>query len=120
MTVSTIDEDRPIPLAMRHWFEKAGIYPAKGGGGLHRRWRRYNYLDGRSRKKHFTAGTRDGFRHFRVLPHLDRMDICDGDFDRWANSLAASVQMPKTEAEFNEALDTLLKMSRHRAQEANA
>lgn len=112
MTIETeVDESRPIPKSMRHWFEKAGIYQSKSYG-LHRSWRRHNFIYGASRKARLAGGTRDGLRHFRVLPHLDRMDICDGYFDRWANSLAASVVMPKTEAEFNAALVELVRKSR--------
>lgn len=120
MTVQTeIDHDRRLPKQMRHWFERAGIYQSKRFG-LHRRWRRDGWLYASSSKAVFTAGTRDGKRFFRVIPHLDRMDICDGYFDRWAKSLAASVVMPKTEAEFRLALTALVKQSRKRVAETQA
>lgn len=105
-----IDSSRPIPGGMRRWFERAGIYQPKDYG-LHRRWRAHNHIYGSSRKPRLAAGTTDGVRHFRVLPHLDRMDICDGCFDRWANSKAASVPMPRTQAEFDAAIDRLLELS---------
>jgi hypothetical protein len=105
-----IDSSRPVPGGMRRWFERAGIYQSKAYG-IHRRWRTHNYIDGASRRPRFAAGTRDGVRHFRVLPHLDRMDACDGCFDRWANSTAASVPMPRTQAEFEAALDRLVELA---------
>lgn len=105
-----IDSTRQLPKGMRHWFERAGIYQGKRYG-MHRRWRTYNHIHGTSRKARFAAGTMDGSREFRVLPHLDRMDICDGNFDRWANSTAASVPMPRTQAEFEAALVELVKRS---------
>jgi hypothetical protein len=105
-----IDGTRPLPDGMRHWFERAGIYQSKRYG-LHRRWRTYRHIHGTSRKARFAAGTMEGSREFRVLPHLDRMDICDGNFDRWANSTAASVPMPRTQAEFEAALVELVERS---------
>ncbi|MFZ3482113.1 hypothetical protein [Sphingomonas sp. 3-13AW] len=108
-----IDQNRRVPGAMRHWFERAGIYQSKGFG-MHRAWRRHNYIDGSSRRTKLTAGTADGRRRFRVLPHIARMDICDGYFDRWANSLAASVPMPRTQAEFDAAIERLLELSAKR------
>lgn len=117
MTIeSEIDEDRPIPKSMRHWAQQAGFYPSKRWG-LHRSWRRHKCFLARSTKARFTAGTRDGVRYIRVLPHIDRMDICDGCFDRWANSLGASVRMPQTEAEFMAAIDELVRKSRARVAE---
>lgn len=101
-----------IPKQMRYWFERAGIYQSKDFG-LHRAWRRHNYIFAKSYKSRFIKDTCDQVRHFRVLPHLDRMDICDGYFDRWANSLGASVTMPKTEAEFSEALAYLIEHSKN-------
>jgi len=108
--VVLIDSTRQLPKSMRHWFERAGIYQGKRYG-MHRRWRTYNHIHGTSHKARFAAGTMDGSREFRVLPHLDRMDICDGNFDRWANSTAASVPMPRTQAEFEAALVELVERS---------
>lgn len=105
MTTSTeIENPAPLPKQFKHWLNKAGIY-----GGKHdiSRW---NAFYGSSRKKRFTAGCIDNRRHFRVLPHLDRMDICDGYFDRWANSTGASFSpIPRTEAAFNAAIDHLIR-----------
>jgi hypothetical protein len=106
-----------LSRSMRHWFEKAGIYQGKAYG-LHRKWRRGNgYLLAKTRKARFVAGTRDGIRNFRVLSHLGIMQICDGYFDRWANSVGAEVPLPRTEAEFVAALDTLLRDSEARVRE---
>ena len=101
-------EPHPMSKSMRHWFEKNGIYVRD------RRWRRYG-ISASSRCDRFTRDCCDARRHFRVLPHLNRMSICDGYFDRWANSTAATVPMPRTEAEFSAALETLLAKSRERA-----
>ena len=110
--------DLKIPKQMRHWFNRAGIYQPKRYGG-YRQWYRHNYFFAETKKKIFTNKTREGERNFRVLPHLDRMDICDGYFDRWANSTGASVPMPKTEAEFKQALVTLVQASRIRVLETH-
>lgn len=117
MTIQAeIDEDRPMPKSLRHWAEKHGFYQRKGFG-IYRSWRRYGTFMARSTKPRFVDGTRDRVRYIRVLPHIDRMDICDGFYDRWANSLGASVPMPKTEAEFAQALETLMRLSRKRVAE---
>jgi hypothetical protein len=100
-----INEERRLPSRMRHWFEKAGI------GRIQRDWASSNFIFGETRRKRFTKGTMDGRRNFRVLPHLDRIYICDGNFDRWANSTGASVPMPRTEREFMAALDELLRLA---------
>lgn len=111
------DETKRLPRSMRHWFEKAGIYQDKAYG-LHRRWRRgQGYLIAGTNKRRFIEGTRDGVRHFRVLAHCDLMQICDGYFDRWANSVGASVPVPQTEAEFVVSLETLLRESEARVRE---
>lgn len=110
MTIETvIDENRLAPKQMRHWAQRHGLYVVrfrKSG------WRDYPIF--RTTKKRFTNGTRDNKRLIRVLPHLARMDICDGYMDRWANSLAASVPMPMTQAEFDGAIGELLAKSKAR------
>lgn len=105
-----IENPKRLPKQMKHWLNRAGIY----GSGRYER--RYNYFYGSSRKKKFTAGTATQRRHFRVLPHLDRMDICDGNFDRWANSMGASIHpIPRTQAEFDAAITTLVKKAAKKA-----
>jgi len=46
-------------------------------------------------------------RQIRMSAEGDFLHICDGQFDRWANSLGAEVRFPWTEGEFNAALDRL-------------
>ncbi|USN15329.1 hypothetical protein KIKIMORA_01830 [Brevundimonas phage vB_BpoS-Kikimora] len=108
------DPNRPMPKSLRHWAGKVGIYLH---GGYSRDWRRRRYFYASSRRTAYIQDCADDRRFFRVLPHINRMDICDGYFDRWANSLGASVPMPTTEAEFMSAVQTLLKKSRKRALE---
>jgi len=111
------DSVQRLPRSMRHWFERVGIYQSKAYG-LHRTWRRgHGYLIAATRKARFVEGTRDRVRHFRVLPQSDLMQICDGYFDRWANSVGASVPVPQTEVEFKAALETLLRESEARVRE---
>lgn len=98
-----------LPKSLKHWAGKSGFYAFS-----RRQWRRDGYFVAASAKAEHIKGCRSKSRVIRVLPHLDRMDICDGYFDRWANSMGASTPMPKTEAEFTAALATLLKKSRGR------
>ncbi|UTU07983.1 hypothetical protein CcrC1_gp297 [Caulobacter phage C1] len=115
MTIKTvIDENRKAPKQLRHWAQRHGLYLTrfKKHG-----WRDYPIL--KTRKSRFTVGCRDPERHIRVLPHLGRMDICDGYMDRWANSLAASVPMPLTQAEFDGAIGELLAKARKRVAETH-
>lgn len=100
-----------LPKQFKHWLNRAGIYSHAGG----KHYLRRGYFYASSRQKVHTAGCREQRRYFRVLSHLDRMDICDGDFDRWANSMGASISpIPRTKAEFKMAIETLLKKSRGR------
>jgi len=97
------------PKQMRHWIEVNGFRL--------RRWKKRSWRDypmAITRKSRFCQGTREQHRMIRVIPELNRMDICDGDFDRWANSMGASVPMPKTKAEFEAALVQLIDESRSR------
>ncbi|USN14748.1 hypothetical protein PAPPERLAPAPP_03790 [Brevundimonas phage vB_BpoS-Papperlapapp] len=112
------DPTRPIPKSTRHWAQKAGIYLCSRRYA--KDWRRMRYFYASSRRTAYIQDCADDRRFFRVLPHINRMDICDGYFDRWANSLGASVPMPTTEAEFMAAVQTLLKKSRKRALEIKA
>ena len=117
MTIETeIDNPPRLPKQLKHWLNRAGIY-----GYDKRDISRYNFFYGASRKKAHTTGCREQRRHFRILPHLDRMDICDGYMDRWANSMGASVSpIPRTEGEFKAAIATLLKKARGRVRETHA
>ncbi len=49
-------------------------------------------------------------RHLRLVRKIttdgaDYMQICDGDFDRWANSVGNEVSMPKNRTEFEKAME---------------
>lgn len=113
MTIQTvIDESRLAPKQMRHWAEKLGLYLVNSRD---RRWRQYPIFE--SAKPYHIRGCRDRTRVFRVLPHLDRMDINDGFMDRWANSMAASVVMPKTEVQFKAAVTSLIRKAVKRVKE---
>lgn len=93
--VSEVDEPR-LPKQIEHWFELFGVkFDARYGTGY-------------STRKTNLVGCAKPYRHFRVLRHLGIMQICDGYFDRWANSVGAEVTIPKTEAEFRQAMATLL------------
>ncbi|NTF18020.1 hypothetical protein G6L37_06355 [Agrobacterium rubi] len=46
-------------------------------------------------------------RQIRMSGDGDFLQICDGSFDRWANSVGAQVSFPWTEGEFVKALDEL-------------
>jgi hypothetical protein len=46
-------------------------------------------------------------RFIRLNASADFFQICDGDFDRWANSVGAEVRFPWTESDFVKALDEL-------------
>ena len=108
-----------LPKSLRHWAERAGFLPQKSYG-LGRRWRRDGMYLGTSLRAEHNQGCRVSRRYIRVLAHLQRMDICDGNFDRWANSMGASVPLPRTEAEFNTAIRTLMSKARKRVAEAQA
>jgi hypothetical protein len=49
-------------------------------------------------------------RQIRMSANGDFLQICDGDFDRWANSVGAEARFPWTENDFNKALDELCAM----------
>lgn len=109
-----VDESRQAPKQLRHWAQQHGFYMVRFRKAP---WRGYPIA--RTRKARFVDGTRDRVRYIRVLPHLDRMDICDGYFDRWANSMGASVPMPKTQAEFDAAIGELVRKARKRVAETH-
>jgi hypothetical protein len=91
-------EAQPMPPSLREWMEAEGISVDSYNDPV--------YLSGRSRLHRWGEK-----RNFRILPHLNRMDICDGDYDRWANSMGASVPMPKTKQQLGTALKELLRRS---------
>src|SRR5262249_40419294 len=95
----TVNEDARLPKSFRHWMRKHHITVYDGSR---------NSPYGRSRRAIYTAGCAEPVRFFRALPHVNEFQICDGRFDRWGNSVGASVPVPQTEAEFKAALQTLL------------
>lgn len=46
-------------------------------------------------------------RQIRLSSSGDFYQICDADFDRWANSVGAEARFPSTQAQFDEALEHL-------------
>jgi hypothetical protein len=89
-------EDATFPKQLKHWFAEFGIHfePSYGVG--------YGY------RRSLTEGCANRVRHFRALAHCGLLQICDGDMDRWANSVGAEVEMPRTRAEFRAAMAKLL------------
>jgi hypothetical protein len=80
---------------LRHWMKAEGYKF---------RWdRRYGFVSVRRRD---LPG-----RQFRILLHLDLFQICDGNFDRWANSTGAQVRIPRTRDELRMSLPLLVDLS---------
>lgn len=46
-------------------------------------------------------------RQIRLLAQSDVCAICDGEFDRWANSVGVEMPFPWTEDDFTKTLDKL-------------
>jgi hypothetical protein len=46
-------------------------------------------------------------RQIRLSANADYFMICDGEFDRWANSAGAETRFPCSQEEFDKALDHL-------------
>lgn len=91
-----VDEDARLPKTMAHWFREYGVAfdPHSGTGyGVRRTLK---------------TGCGSPVRYFRALPHLGLLQICDGYFDRWANSVGAETSLPKSRAEFVAAMEFLL------------
>lgn len=57
--------------------------------------------------REYTKGALSSVRQFRILARLNEFQICDGNHDRWANSLGAIVPVPRTREEFDDALKRL-------------
>jgi hypothetical protein len=103
-----------FPKSIRHWVEQAGFRVVTG-----RWWRRHGCLMARSTRPDHIRGCRDRKRYIRITPHVNRIDICDGFFDRWANSTGAFAEMPTTKAQFDATLEMLLKKSRGRVRDTH-
>jgi hypothetical protein len=95
-----VDETARLPKTMVHWFREHGIkFHAESGVGY-------------GTRKSLVEGCGTSVRHFRALPHLGLIQICDGYFDRWANSVGTETSLPKTRAEFATAIEHLLSHSK--------
>lgn len=98
-TISTVNECfnhlpiRNIDSRMKYWMRRHGIKVIGNG-----RWA-------------CTAFDKNTNRHLRVLKWIDQFQICDGYMDRWANSVGATVPVPYTEKDFDNALTELYKQS---------
>jgi hypothetical protein len=91
-----VDEEARLPKTMAHWFRDYGVaFNAEIGTG-------------RGVRRTLKVGCAGPVRYFRALPHCGLLQICDGYFDRWANSVGAETQLPKTRAEFVAAMEFLL------------
>jgi hypothetical protein len=89
----SIDETARLPKTMAHWFRDYGVvFDVKSGTGY-------------GVRRTMKAGCGSPVRYFRALPHLGLLQICDGYFDRWANSIGAETSLPKTRAEFVAAME---------------
>lgn len=90
------DEDARLPKTMGHWFSEFGV--------------RFDPLSGTGYgvRRDLKLGCGSPIRYFRALPHLGVLQICDGYFDRWANSVGAETSLPKNRVEFVAAMKFLL------------
>ncbi len=96
----SVDENARLPKTMPHWFREHGIkFDANIGAGY-------------GTRTNHRLGCGSPVRHFRALPHLGVLQICDGYFDRWANSVGAETALPKTRAEFTVAIKYLLSVAK--------
>lgn len=89
-----------LPRNIRHWAKSRGLAIVSD-----------HFPDGiymRSKRKEFINGTNDRYRYFRILGHINYFQICDGSFDRWANSVGYTLPIPTTREEFDKALDELV------------
>lgn len=51
-------------------------------------------------------------RIFRILFHLGYVQVCDGFFDRWANSVGGAIPIKTNKKDFYQSLDHLVKISK--------
>jgi hypothetical protein len=98
-TRDTPDQAARLPRNFAHWCRASGLTVVVADGGM---------VLARSRRKAHVAGCPTPVRHFRALAHIGVFQVCDGYFDRWANSVGAEVPLPASRAEFDAALARLL------------
>lgn len=94
------EKEVKLPRNIRHWAKSRGLVIVEDHfpGGFYMR----------SKKKEFIKGTNESQRYFRILGHINYFQICDGSFDRWANSVGYTLPIPMTRKEFDKALDELV------------
>lgn len=97
-----------IPKTFEHWCRSIGLellncYPEHG------------YAIMRSNHAEYRKNCIGQYRYFRLMSHLDVIQICDGDFDRWANSVGGEIKMPKTRDEFTKAICSLVESAKPEA-----
>lgn len=92
---------RKPPKQINRWAEKAGLHliPRAHSRYRCRWWHRSQFWVGYGRR-------------WRVDIH-GQLQVSDLDFDRWANSLAAGVPLPTTEAAFIAAVRALRRPHTH-------
>jgi hypothetical protein len=95
-----VDEEARLPKTMVHWFREFGVTFDPAGG------------TGYAVRKELKIGCGSPVRRFRALPHLGLLQICDGFFDRWANSVGAETALPKSRSEFVVAMGILLESAK--------
>lgn len=82
-----------VPKQFWHWAEAFKFRPWG--------WKRRRF-----RKLAFQLRHPSG-RRMRINCHGE-LQLCDGDFDRWANSVGASAPLPQTQAAFRSAMARML------------
>lgn len=93
-------ENCSLPKQIEHWFREYGVkFDARHGTGY-------------SNRKDMLEGCAETYRCFRALARVGLLQICDGYFDKWGNSVGAEVELPKTRDEFRLAMRTLLETSK--------
>ena len=79
--------DPRLPKQFTHWAKEFGFVRS----GFRKSRRTFSYENRRTG------------RRLRVNCHAE-LQVCDGDFDRWANSVGGSTSMPKSQREFRAAM----------------
>lgn len=103
-----IEEEKRLPKQFGHWARRARFSFVRFG--------KHQFPDnfyGKSKLRAYRKKPEET-RRLRALTHKGWMQICDGNFDRWANSSGAKCRLPATQAEFDRCLAFLFKMSAQR------
>lgn len=89
-----------LPKQLKYWLRQDGWLISKKTYGN-------NYLLATSKKKKYIWACNDKTRHLRVLSHTGVIEICDGFFDRWANSGGLTLPIPRNKKEFDETMNRM-------------